>query len=333
MVSPEIAIFAERVRRSLGHLTVEQVSDLTDGLEANVAASVADGVPLPDVDSYVAELLSAAGLETSRGPLDTSPIVRKARLVLRPIAQVAKRWTGGLAPMWWLARAFAVTVVIGAWSSTEPAWGGRHPFPAIDDRAVTGFVVFVALFAASVWWGRRDKVLPTTFRAIIGIVLALIAVVTTRDEFRWASNFEATRQRQPCYELGFDSRGYVALPKLPVPNLLGMDYRQADIAVQKWGRGLAVISAIPMGGIDQPASVVVDQQSAALTNTGGCPYIDIPVTFDVESPETSLPAHGTPTTTAPSATTTLTPTTTSIQLSVVPETTVIKSSTTQAPQG
>ena len=332
MVSPEIAIFAERVRRALGHLTVEQVADLTDGLEANLAASVADGAALPDVDTYVAELLSAAGLESSRSPLDASPIIRKVRLVLRPVLRVAKRWTHGLAPMWWLARAFAITVIIGAWSSTEPAWGARHPFPAVDDRAVTGFVVFVAFLAASVWWGRRDKMLPTTIRVAVGIVLVVVAVVTVRDEFRWASNFEATQQRQPCYELGFDSRGYVALPKLPVPNLLGMDYRQADIAVRKWGRGLAIISAIPMGGIDQPGSVVVDQQSAALTNTGGCPYIDIPVTFDVEPPETLLPSQIT-TTTDSSTTTTVTPTTTSIQLSVVPETTIVKSPTTQALQG
>lgn len=316
MVSPEIAIFAERVRRALGHLSVEQVADLTDGLEANVAASVADGTPLPDVETYVSELLSAAGLESSRRAIDASPIVRKARLVFRPVVQIAHRWTNGLAPMWWLARAFAVTVIIGAWSSTEPAWGGRHPFPAIDDRAVTGFVVFVALFAVSVWWGRREKVLPTTVRVTFGIVLALTAVVATRDEFQWASNFEASQQRQPCYELGFDSRGYVALPKLPVPDLLGMDYRQADLAVQKWGRGLAVISAIagPMDGIDQLSSVVVDQQSAALTNTGGCPYIDIPVTFDFESPETSPPSQ-------PATTTTIASTTTSVQLSVVPETT------------
>lgn len=332
MVSPEIAIFAERVRRALGHLTVEQVADLTDGLEANVAASVADGVPLPDVDSYVAELLSAAGLESSHDPLRASPFFRTATLALRPLARIAKLCTSGLAPMWWLARAFAITVIIGAWSSTEPAWGARHPFPAVDDRAVTGFFVFVAFLAASVWWGRRDKMLPTTIRVAVGIVLAVVAVVTVRDEFRWASNFETTQQRRPCYELGFDSRGYVALPKLPVPNLLGMDYRQADIAVQKWGRGLAVISAMPMVEIDQPASVVIDQQPAALTNTGGCPYIEIPVTFDVASPETSLPSQIT-TTTDSSTTTTLTPTTTSIQLSVVPETTIVKTPTTQAPQG
>ena len=332
MVSPEIAIFAERVRRALGHLTVEQVADLTDGLEANVAASVADGVALPDVDSYVDELLSAAGLETSHARLGASPFFRTATLALRPLARIAKLCTSGLAPMWWLARAFAITVIIGAWSSTEPAWGARHPFPAVDDRAVTGFVVFVGLLVLSVWVGRRERIVPVSVHVVAGLVLALVAVVSVRDEFRWASNFEATQQRQPCYELGFDSRGYVALPKLPVPNLLGMDYRQADIAVRKWGRGLAIISAIPMGGIDQPGSVVVDQQSAALTNTGGCPYIDIPVTFDVEPPETLLPSQIT-TTTDSSTTTTVTPTTTSIQLSVVPETTIVKSPTTQALQG
>ena len=330
MVSPEIAIFAERVRRALGHLTVEQVADLTDGLEANVAASVADGVALPDVDSYVDELLSAAGLETSHARLGASPFFRTATLALRPLARIAKLCTSGLAPMWWLARAFAITVIIGAWSSTEPAWGARHPFPAVDDRAVTGFVVFVGLLVLSVWVGRRERIVPVSVHVVAGLVLALVAVVSVRDEFRWANNFAAAQPHQNCYGLGFDSRGFVALPKLPVPDLMGMDYRQADTAIQKWGGGLAVISATPM--VDAPYSVVVDQHPAALTNTGICPYIDIPVTFDVASPETSLPSQIT-TTTAPSTMTTVTPTTTSIQLSVIPETSIVKSSTTQAPQG
>ena len=59
----EIERFAAEVRAALSHLSVEQIAHLTEGLEANVKASVDDGRGLPDVETYVKELLSGAGLD------------------------------------------------------------------------------------------------------------------------------------------------------------------------------------------------------------------------------------------------------------------------------
>ena len=62
----EIERFAAEVRAALSHLSVEQIAHLTEGLEANVQASVDDGRGLPDVETYVKELLSGAGLDIEK---------------------------------------------------------------------------------------------------------------------------------------------------------------------------------------------------------------------------------------------------------------------------
>ncbi len=334
MVSPEIAIFAERVRRALGHLSVEQVADLTDGLEANVAASVADGTPLPDVDVYVAELLSAAGIDVTPEPIGPFASFRRAFEFAERIASPIVRWSRGLAPMWWVVRAFAITVVLGAWTSRDPAWGGSHTFIAVADRESIGFAVFGLLLVASVWWGRRDTVIPGLIRAVVGVVLVILAYVATNDEFRWANQFASAEARQYCYQQGYDSQGKIGLPKLPPPNMMGMHLREADAAITKWGRGLAVISGsfdptwVGMEGVDQSVfpesvpgiedtnAVVVEQQPPALVS-GTCAYIEVPVRFEVVPPTTVLPATTTvPPTIAPS-------TTTSSSTTVTPPSTVL----------
>lgn len=309
MVSPEIAIFAERVRRALGHLSVEQVADLTDGLEANVAASVADGTPLPNVDVYVAELLSAAGIEATSEPKSLFTSFRRAYEFAERIVSPIVRWSRGLAPMWWIVRAFSLTVILGAWTSRDPAWGGSHTFVAVADRESIGLVVFVLLLVASVWWGRRGAVVPGLIRIVAGVALIVLAFVATGDEFGWANEYAIVEARPYCYQQGYDSQGKIGLPKLPPPNLLGMDLRDADAAITKWGRGLAVISGSfdptsfdsdPTAFDPSESAVVVEQQPPALV-TGTCAYIEIPVKFEVVPPTTVLPA---PTT---SSSTTVTP--------------------------
>ncbi|MFT4220964.1 MAG: hypothetical protein QM611_10645, partial [Microbacterium sp.] len=60
-----ISAFAAAVRRELGDLPVEEVDDLVDGLEADLAdqaADAGDGFELPEPVAYASELRSAAGL-------------------------------------------------------------------------------------------------------------------------------------------------------------------------------------------------------------------------------------------------------------------------------
>ena len=50
------AVFAESVRREMRALPAEQVADLTDGLEADMVASLADSGSLPDAVEYAHDL-------------------------------------------------------------------------------------------------------------------------------------------------------------------------------------------------------------------------------------------------------------------------------------
>ena len=67
-VNPTVADFATAVRRSLADLDAEDLSDLTDGLEADLADKLADGAELGDPAAYAAELRAAAGLEAPPRP-------------------------------------------------------------------------------------------------------------------------------------------------------------------------------------------------------------------------------------------------------------------------
>ena len=63
-IPAEISAFATSVRHALGDLPAQEVDDLTDGLEADLAQVYAGEHPraLPDPSAYAMELRTAAGL-------------------------------------------------------------------------------------------------------------------------------------------------------------------------------------------------------------------------------------------------------------------------------
>lgn len=66
-ITTEITEFARRVREHLGDLPAEEVDDLTDGLEADLAEAFSESpsAGLPDPRAYALELRDAAGLPES----------------------------------------------------------------------------------------------------------------------------------------------------------------------------------------------------------------------------------------------------------------------------
>lgn len=304
MVSPEIAIFAERVRRALGHLPVEQVADLTDGLEANVAASVADATPLPDVETYVSELLSAAGLA-----VPASVDVNKLKIAERVAA--AKHALRGLLPMWWLVRAAAATLLIGVITSADPAWGAGRVMVRVGDNLLFGWVVLIAAIVGSVWAGRMEKRLPAILRVIPGLVIVALSLSAVGNEFDFAAMMDRP-QRLACVELGFDSMGRRRFPTDPFPEFVGMSLYDADQAIATWGQGWATLSLTRgMELAMSPRAKIVRAQPAYIDMSGGCPTVNV----QVEIAEVDDGFEFTTTTT------TIASTTTSVQLSVAPETT------------
>jgi hypothetical protein len=306
-VSPSIAKFAADVRRALAHLSADQIAELTGDLEANITASVADGAPIPNVDSYVNELLVAAGLEVP---------TKHPRKSFAGVLHVVNEQLRSVAPMLWFVRAAGLMMVLAGVTSERPAVSGQSVFPAVYDRVGLGVAVFVLLLIVSVRLGRREQRIPIIIHAAVAVILGGLGSLTLRDEIRWSNNYVMS-QRNPCYELGYDSRGVARMPDTPVPNLVGMNFTESDKAIIDWGRGLVVLSATA-GPADSDLSeaVITEQEPMVLVNFGACPYLSIPVMLDSPSryvpPMTTAPTVESSTTTVvPSTTTSTSPATTS----------------------
>jgi len=173
-VQPEIVRFAAGVRAALADLPAEEVDDLTEGLEADLAESLAEDLrrTLPDPVAYAAELRAAAGLPTRAprrglraGLADAwrDDMARTKDAITRsPAAAAALAFFVPLRPAWWIARAW-----VAIWLSAavygdeqgfafEPAWivpllgavvvsvqwgRGLWQFPRVRDVVVAGNII------------------------------------------------------------------------------------------------------------------------------------------------------------------------------------------------
>ena len=107
------AVFAESVRRELRHLPADAVADLTDGLESDIASSLLDGVKLADPAEYATDLLRGAGLSVDKQSTGGRSVVSENYDRILAAFAKAKTFTTGLAPAWWLTRAWVFTQVLG----------------------------------------------------------------------------------------------------------------------------------------------------------------------------------------------------------------------------
>lgn len=206
--------YAAQVRAHLVGMSPEQMDDLTDGLEADLADALADDggsvAPgpdgLPDLvtrfgppSEYARELRAAAGLpEPEVVPHGGGPRaawqrarVRWRRRGARALGSLREQpwWPGvrdlGLSvrPLWWLLRAWVVYQVL--MQTLTSGWGRGGWAPA----NVPTFLLFAGVLLVSVQWGRglwvprRLRLLPRAV-SVGALVLALPALV-------WAANASA----------------------------------------------------------------------------------------------------------------------------------------------
>jgi hypothetical protein len=140
-LAPEIAAFAAAVRAELADLSAEEIDDLTDGLEADLADSVADR---PDEDFgdpsvYAAELRAAAGHQPraarshvggtgSLPSLRSIPGILRARWLAlverRPVLAGAVAILVALRPVWWVFRGAVLPILV-----LLPVVGGTYGAP------------------------------------------------------------------------------------------------------------------------------------------------------------------------------------------------------------
>jgi len=180
-VPAEIASFAAGVRAALADLPQEEVEELTEGLEADLAEAFREDLAreLGDPAVYAAELRAAAGLpapvadgETRAGlvasGIDTvRAFGRDVRAFVADHPGLAKvvAFVVSLRPAWWLVRAWA------AWVCLDAVVG------------FGGLLLLVALAAGSVWLGLRTW--PGWFSGVIvvGNVVAAVVVLGMAASF------------------------------------------------------------------------------------------------------------------------------------------------------
>ncbi len=146
--------FAREVRLALKDLGSAEVNELTDGLEADLAAQAeeqGDAFSLADPVAYAAELRDAAGFSESSSGLFTT-IERFASSIRESIEQSRvlrgiSRFFGSLAPVWWVARAFVAFALFQIFIS-------RESWPLAPTNPGTGLIL-IAFVAVSVQLGRR----------------------------------------------------------------------------------------------------------------------------------------------------------------------------------
>lgn len=210
----DVAGYAAAVRAALTGLGPEQVEDLTDGLEANLADALADegrgivGQGAEQVfgpaDDYAHELLAAAGL-TGVGPVHP-PRRSASELASAPFRALLRRGRQGLAalrarpgwsaieefllalrPAWWVLRAWVLWAVLVA----TVMRGGRS---LLLRPSAVQLLVLGVLLVVSVQWGRgrwRTRgawhvlALAVSTVAVLATVPALVHASTPQVRTNW----------------------------------------------------------------------------------------------------------------------------------------------------
>lgn len=206
------SVFSENVRRALRSLTPEMVADLTDGLEADIIASLADGGDLPDVDEYAQDLMRAAGIEVL-GLTERGVVSRMKEVASRATARTTN-FSSGLAPAWWVFRAWVLMQAVGfVVSNTDSTywflgqWGGEG-----GANGFIGVALFSLFLVVSVRVGRDGWMLPPAREKFVSAIIAVFAVVLLFAE--------STAQEQRGW-LGYQSTGAPECG-VPVLDLVGL---------------------------------------------------------------------------------------------------------------
>lgn len=173
------AVFAENVRREMRDLPPDVVADLTDGLEADIVASLADGAVVPDAVRYARDLMRAAGIDVIES--SHSGIVgrvRRASRVLGRVVEFVRHNARGLAPAWWVFRAWVLMQMLGFVASGTDSqwwflgqWGGEG-----HANGYVGVIAFAGFLYVSIRVGRDGWLFSRRQETGVSAVLAVFAL-------------------------------------------------------------------------------------------------------------------------------------------------------------
>lgn len=183
-VTPEIVEFAQGVRAALADLPTEEVDDLTEGLEADLAEAYAEDLQreLPDPAAYATELRAAAGLPMRtkaqksgvfsglvQGWKDTRADIAVA-IRRNPGLASALEFLDTLRPVWWILRGVVAFMCV------------RYVLGERDNLLSNNWidvVMMAAFLLISVQWGRDRWHLPRGMGPVLfvgNVVAAVVAI-------------------------------------------------------------------------------------------------------------------------------------------------------------
>lgn len=212
MTQPEttkaIQDFATKVRAALAGLSTDEIQELTDGLEADLAERAADqGTNFGSAAAYAAELKAAAGLGSSAASeaMDSAgkavaDLVRNslasrletlgrnfgARVDELPALKALVDWLKPLTPVLWIARAYLVYFFFAYNGLVHEFVNNGGSGGYLPDGPIT-FALLVALTFLSVQLGhRKSKKLLTMLTKLVMSIWALMIIPSFVTSFGWA---------------------------------------------------------------------------------------------------------------------------------------------------
>ena len=282
--------FANKVRAELRHLTPEQVADLTDGLEADVASSLDDGVEIGSASKYATDLLVAANLSTGT---DTQPAS------LEEFINKVRRWMhsiSDLAPAWWFFRAWVVTQVIGFFlfhdQTSSPGyleWRYKQGW---------GIVVLGVMLYLSVRLGRIKIIKWKNVLLVSHVLLAIAGMSFMVSEPRGETGSINNIELRP---------GETLCPLVPAPDLGGLSVADAKALLTGMGMAWTFFDQDAMMSLaNVPQEVEVIQQNPR-PGVQVCRLSAVQLIVDLAAPRATDIPQKSAATTIPKATTTTSP--------------------------
>lgn len=236
-ITAEITEFAQKVREHLADLPADEVDDLTDGLEADLAESFAErpDFDFPEPGAYALELRNAAGLPPAEAKAGNGirqsfgGVIDSLRLKREGLAANIRQSTFGAAaldileelrPVWWVLRAWVAYQLVGIFFGYEG--------PALPSEFATWIILGVFVLI-SVQWGRH-RWLPAKGVAgliLLGNIVAAIALLPSLDHAN-DRRYDGTSQYDIGYQDGSNSmidepQAGVQLNGKEVTNIFGYD--------------------------------------------------------------------------------------------------------------
>jgi len=258
----EVAAFAAAVRAALADLPPEELDELADGLEADLAerAAEAGDSDLGDPAAYADELRAAAGYppraaRSHAGGLGLVPALRGFRGMLHDAREL---WSALLArhrilagvvaflvslrPIWWVFRGW----VIGLWIANT-LFGGWLPLPSSE----LGWIAMLAAIVVSVMFG-RGRWLPRRWMRRALLALNVVVIAASPFVLGWLGN--------QLNNMGYDY--YYGSGETYYPESLNVGGRQIDniFAYDAEGNPIDQVQLFDQNG--NPLNLVGDTSAA-----------------------------------------------------------------------